>query len=490
MIVVYLSNQQIQVVRGYRRGGHIKVQGLYYTVDTKGCVMNGTITDRDAFAGLIRGLWERHRLPKKGICLVTNSNQFTSKVTQIPGLTKKRAIGYLKREFADVGRIRDPVFTWFSLGRENTRKVETVYATAAPREYLTEMLTVFADLGIKIDIISDAVGCVIRALRLPASLKKETAIIQFIDGITLLNILIVNGRYEYSDHVRLFETPGTPEFAIEVARCVGDLLQFAKANGLFEHLRCVYIAGLSKKHLAVYDEHIPRQEGELFVENFVAKSVLDIKEDADDNKSFSNFALPIAGLMGEKSEGNLLAHMERPEKGAGPARRKAVLFAAAAAAFLVAAGLLQLRVLADQTELDALAVQGDLQDINAQLKAYDARAEENEILKNRLGLLDEAAETILAYPRLDGTLRARIARCVDGLVEAKISSYDSETGVLTFDTKALAVLDIHKFAARLAEEEIFRSVDYSGYTQDGSDGSFHVNVTCVMEKRQVETGDE
>ena len=67
MVVVYLSNRYIRVVDGEVSGGSIHAKSLYYTVDTRGCILNGTITDEDGFREMIRNLWETNHIPRKNV---------------------------------------------------------------------------------------------------------------------------------------------------------------------------------------------------------------------------------------------------------------------------------------------------------------------------------------------------------------------------------------------------------------------------------------
>ena len=106
MLVVYLSNRYIRVVDGEVSGSKVNVRAMYYSVDTRGCILNGTVMDVEGFTELIRDLWDSNHLPRKGVSLVIDSNQFTTKVTDVPLQKQKQMMQFVSREFTDVERTR------------------------------------------------------------------------------------------------------------------------------------------------------------------------------------------------------------------------------------------------------------------------------------------------------------------------------------------------------------------------------------------------
>ena len=99
--------------------------------------------------------------------------------------------------------------------------------------------------------------------------------------------------------------------------------------------------------------------------------------------------------------------------------------------------------------------------------------------------MESLGDEIGEYPLVDSSVEAVITSCAEGLVSAEISSYDSTTGILSFNTSAGNVEQINRFIELLMEEEIFASVDYTGYSQN-QDGDWSVNVNCTMAPVQGE----
>ena len=82
-------------------------------------------------------------------------------------------------------------------------------------------------------------------------------------------------------------------------------------------------------------------------------------------------------------------------------------------------------------------------------------------------------------------MEAVVENCAVGLVTATIQSYSAQTGLLQMETKARDVSQINQFVNLLTKQEIFASVDYTGYNED-SDGIWTVNVNCIMAPEQIE----
>ena len=164
MVVVYLSNRYIRVVEGDASGGKIHAKALYYTIDTRGCILNGTITDVDGFREMIKNLWETNNLPRKGVSLVIDSSQFTTKVVDAPPMKPKQMMEYISREFTDVERISNPVYGYFPLSGSDGKKenVKRTFTVVAPRVCVREYQEIFSGLGITISSVESVVGVDVR----------------------------------------------------------------------------------------------------------------------------------------------------------------------------------------------------------------------------------------------------------------------------------------------------------------------------------------
>ncbi|MCD2492416.1 hypothetical protein LQE92_07185 [Lacrimispora sp. NSJ-141] len=490
MLIVYLSNRYIRVVSGEASGGHITVRGLYYTVDHRGCILNGTVTDEEGFLEIIRELWESNGLPKKDVNLVIDSSQFTARVIDVPAQKPAQTIQYLSREFTDVGRISNPVYGCFPMPdeKEHKAKIQTVYASVVQKEFISGYLDLFERLGITIDSVECASGAMVRLLACLPQLRGMTGIVQFVDDMILVNVLLVEGRYEYSSRNRLFSDAGTREFAAEVARAVNGILQFAKAQNIPQKISVVYIAGFSREDVSFYHDSIRQINDGLRVEELDGSHIVSGGRNSQPYQCFSNFAVAIGGLIKTGAKTNIMSQMRRnPESQELKKRRRRVwvplsVLGLVMAAAVTAAGVYSLYLSSALREVQDYNSRAD---VLADCEEYDNLKQEiqtaGSLNKNLTGL----RSSILEYPVVDSTVEQVLSYCAAGLVSAEISSYDSGTGVVSFHTSAGNVDQIHQFATLLSQQDIFASVDYSGYTQS-SDGSWSVKVNCVMAGRQGE----
>lgn len=497
MIVVYLSNRYIRVVDGDSSGGKISVRRLYYTADTNGCILNGTLTDVDGFTEVIKNLWESNHLPKKGVNLVIDSTQFTTKVTNVPIQKPKQMLEYIGREFTDVGRIADPVYGYFQIGggavpQSGKAKIQTVFATTASRSYIQEFLAVFAGLGITIDGVDSAIGTMIRLIQSLPTGREHACIIQFIEDITLVNVLMINGTYVYSSRNRLYSDPGTPGFSVEIARAVSNILQFVKAQNMEEKIEQIYVSGLGEEDLSIYADAILQIDADLEVERYIAGSGIKVEKEAGKDQPVSNFALALGGLHKIDAKTDMISQVLRdPAKEEKRKKRRKVVIPIAALASVLAVITLALGVwtLYLSTQLKEVQEYNERPDIVEACMEYDILRQELQLMNSLNQGMTGLKTNVLSYPRVDSTVEQVLNNCAAGLVTAEISSYDSTDGALVFKSGAANVDQINQFITLLMRQDIFAAVDYTGYTQD-SEGQWTVKVNCTMAARQEDKNDD
>lgn len=494
MIIVYLSNRFIRIVDGESPGGKLNIKNLLYTIDTKGSVLNGTITDEDLFEELIHDLWQSNGLPTKGIKLLIDSTQFTTRVSDAPMLNARQTMQYVSREFTDVERISNPVYGCFVLdGGEGKKKAKTqrLFSMMAPREFVQNYIDLFAKMGITVTSVESVLGATLRLAKLCPQGNDTTCIFQFVDDMTLISLLMVEGRYQYSSRSRLFSDAGTADYAVEVARNVSNLLQFAKAQDLAQEIQEVYVAGFDRDTYQIYKDSISRIDDQMKVESLELGSVVRGSDSASGGQSLTNFAIALGGLLKVDSKTSLIAQIANsPEKMAAKAKKRKTIIpiAALAGVFLLVTLVCGIRVLHYSLELTELEEYNNSEEVLQNCEAYDVVSQQVSVLSTLSGSMQGLKSTVTGYPYVDRSTEHTIEKCAEGLVTAEISNYDSSSGIISFDTTSQNVDQIHKFITLLSQEEIFANVDYTGYSQN-SDGEWSVNVRCTMAGRQEEPAD-
>lgn len=490
MISVYLSNRYVRVVDGDSSGGKITVRGLYETVDHDGCILNGTVMDAEAFTALIKNLWEANKLPKKGIRLVLDSNQFTSKVTEVPIQKPKQLNQYISREFTDVARINDPVYGSFPVRpAAGKARVQSMFAMMAPREFIQGYQELFAGLGITIDSVENAMGVMLRLTGYLKQVKshKEACIVQYVDDITLINVLVVNGVFVYYNKSRLFSDAGTMSFFNEISNSASSILQFAKAQNIPEKIDTIYIAGIPQEHMSMYSGSVLQMNADIRVEMLAMAQEISLSGTASLVQNMTRYALAIGGLVRTPEKLGIMAQMGKdPKKAArrGSRMKLWLPIGGLAGVMLLITGVVVGQYLIVNNQLKEVQAYNTQPDVVAACAEYDILNNEIRALQSLAGNLQSFKGTVLEYPVIDSHTEQVVAACANGLVSAKISSYDSGTGVLTFDTSAENVDLINQFIALMSQQDIFDSVNYTGYVQDSA-GQWNVKVNCRMAGREA-----
>lgn len=246
MLVVYLSNRHIRVIVGEPGKKRIQVRKMCEILDSEGCILNGTITDEEGLSHLLAELWEEQKLPRKGVHLLLDTSQFQSRRMEVPVQKPLEMLQFVKREFQESGRQEELVCRYLELPgteEERARKVRTVFATAAPKEYIRRFLYLFEKLEIEVMDVSCSTEAALQLFGTSEALAGENSIIQLTDEMALINLLFEDGRYCYSSRSRLFAEPATAEYAEETARSVSTILQFAKAQGMEQPVADVRVLG-------------------------------------------------------------------------------------------------------------------------------------------------------------------------------------------------------------------------------------------------------
>lgn len=486
MMVVYLSNKYIRVAVGENTAGKIRVKGLYYAKDNRGCILNGTVVDSEEFVELMKELWETHQLPKRKVRLIVDSNQFTTKVVEAPIQKPKQMLEYVSREFAEVERIEEPVYSYMPMPGQTDKKakMQRVFATMAPKKVIQDYKDLFGILGIPLESIESARQVVPGLAAMLSPLQGKTCVLQLVDDMTFINVLLHKGQYIYSSRGRLFADVGTTEYVEEISRSVSNILQFAKTQNITEKIQEVWVSGISASDVSFLERSVRESNGEIQVSKISLDSDI-MFENAADGIDPTEFAVAIGGLRQNGVKSPLLEQAEKnPEKEAARSKKKKVWIPVTVlgVVMLTIAGYLGGSLIYRKGKLEKIREYNTRADVVQACEAYDSLSEQIRSVNILSRNAQKLQEQIGLYPKVDSKTEQTVAACAAGLVSAEIRGYSSEDGVLSFDTHADGVEQINQFIKLLSEQDIFADVDYTGYRQD-SKGQWNVEVDCTMAER-------
>lgn len=489
MLVVYLSSKYVRVVEGEASPQGIKVKGTYYAEDEKDVIQNGNIADEEGLCEMLSKLWESNVLPKKDVHLVLDSMQFSGKMVLVPKLKESKVLEYIGREFSGVDRINNPVYGYFPVkSQEALGRMQQVYAMAAPRDYLLQFVEVFRKIGVKLDGIESSSGAIIRLVSVMKSLQGQTCVLQFVDGMSLLSILLIKGVYENANRKNLFSQPGTPGYAVETARAMNNLLQFVKGQNLDVSVTNVYEAGMDQDDYFLYSDSIANIDSELMVDKLGSVGGVSFLSCENEEQEFSKYALALGGLVKTSSKTNMIMQIEHtPEElAAMEQRRKTILpMAIILAVMLVTAAALFVRVMVKQKQYDALVEYNQSTEVVTACGEYDGLSAKTQSGAQVLNSLERLKEVVEGYPEVDVRIENLLKACAGDLATVDLIGYDSATGVVDFKASSSQVEKIHLFVRLLMDEKTFDSVTYSGYSQS-EDGVWSVKVGCAIRIPETE----
>lgn len=573
MIALHLSNRHIRIVDGTVSGQRVTVQAMYDEEDTRGCILNGIVMDVDDFSDLMRTIWEKYNLPRKDVHLVINSSQFTTKILELPKQSEKLLMQFISREFSDVERIEDPVYSYYllddktetrgsaapiqpkarkeksektkksfgltkkekgeksfglKLGGKKTKnqpvppptqqppqqqmpweqpqaaqpaasvkaesekkseKVQRVFAQVVSRQYVQNYIELFQNLGITIESVEGARVAMLRLLEIAPLGNGMNSIIQMVDDITMLDVLVSDGRVEYCSRKRLFADRTTPSFAVEVARSLENILQFAQAHHLSESgINQVYISGLESEELSVYMDSVERINAAISVNPLQIENFVNITSRPNNGESFADFSIAIGGLLPTKNKTSLLSQVtQKPEASEKTKKRRKIVIPVCGLGIVLLGigGFFGFRVMDLSRQVQSIKAYNERPEVIEAVSRYDTATAELQAISTLHGGLTGLKESILKYPLVNSETQEVLSRCASGLVTATISSYSSASGVITFQATANNEGQINQFIALLKKEKIFGDVNYTGYIQDATQ-QWNVKVSVTMAGRQQE----
>lgn len=488
MLVVYLSNRHIRAIVGEPGKQRIKIRKMCEILDLEGCILNGTITDEEGLSHLLAELWEEQALPRKGVHLLLDTSQFQSRRMEVPVQKPLEMLQFVKREFQESGRTEELVCRYLELPgteAERARKVRTVFATAAPKEYIRQFLYVFEKLGIEVTEVSCSTEAALQLFETSGELDGKNGIVQLTDEMALINLLFEDGRYCYSSRSRLFAEPDTAEYAEETARSVSTMLQFAKAQGMEQPVTDVRVLGLAEACIAPYEEQVHQLQEKIEVQAMEWDDR--ISRPKNNQKDLHDYLMLCGALLRPAAQGNLVRQVERDLAGEIKKRQQIggwIPIGVLAVCMAVATALAAWQYQTLKEQLRTVQAYNENATVQEEAASYEAASEKIADQKNLLAELEQLKRVAFQYPKTDESLTEALERNADGLT-LDIYSYDAASGQIGFSAKADSAQDISEFVERLTEDAAISSVTYSGYTQN-TEGGWTLKISCVVAGRQEE----
>ena len=479
-VSVYLSNQIIQIALGTRaRRGNLKA--VYTTMAPEGSIINGIIMDADALSEHLKSFWNANNLPKKDVYLVLNSNKIAGKNLSVPVMNEKKTLGFIMREFADMQRDdAENTLSFAQMGVDRKAKTRKLYAEMAPKDQLKEFLQLFEGLEIHLKGIISGESSIIGYAGQNLLKQAQTFVLQIINGNLVSNVLFAEGEFKYYNSVRCFNDPGTEAYLDDLARSLNQLEQFMGSQRITAHIEKVLVAGTNESLLTYYRQTVMDHGIDAPVEmiNTGIGSTPQLEQDAQ----LALFA--VSGLFDQGRASNFLSFFNVKEEDKVPmdpkTKKRIITIVGTFVLMAVIFGIvLTLRLIRDSRY-------NEVYDFNnkaatkLQVAAYDSAVTKRDEIIEKYNSILTVSSSVETYPICNEEVVKKLESTAAGYATIEIQSFEAELGKVGFSATSAYVNDIYLYIDRLLEEDIFMTVDHTGYTYDSETGLYSIHVDCTL----------
>lgn len=477
MLTVYLTNTEIQAVSGSVMGKKYRINKIWRQELPPDAYRNGEISDAALLKEAVTAFWKENKLPKTAN-LVINGSRFVLKTIDAPQLRTRQLRAFIAREYSDLDRSSQPVFTSFTLSSDAKKRQMRMLAAVGERPYLLKALEVFETAGVKIATADSSLGCSIRVLSCLPALKKKTCIVQLLESGSLTSLLFVNGEYAYSTTNRMTASPDTFEFGIGVARIVSSILQFCKAQYADDTVTDVFLGGFTADSTEVCIESIAQMDPTLEV-----SAISGVGAVSGTGAEAFHELIPVVGGLSMPQSIQLLRELHnREEKGKNTQETVKMLLPGAIALLIFGsiAGVLLVKHAKLENQLEELNSQLRNPQYVAGGKEYDSYQKKIEELNKIMSDAETTIQYIESYPLPTSEVLEVLYSCADGLATISITGYDAASGVFSLSTSSEDVAVVNQYIERLRKEDAFSDVRYTGYSYDERTERWIVSVVCTL----------
>ena len=482
--VIYLSNQQVHIVEG-KQGKTATVNRYFAYPAPQGTIINGIIMDQETFGAFLKEKWAENKLSVKDVSLVVNSTKFVGQNMEIPKMQDEKTLDHIKRGFSNIDRSEEKVYGFIRL-ESSHKKMQRLYAESVSPDFITDYLSFFESIGIKLKGIYSGEGSMISLVNATAAKNYGTFMLMVADSMTLTTILYVNKVFTYYNSVRCFHEPGTEDYAQDLTRSASQIRQFMQANQLDSELEVILLGGVDDKDLSFYQTHM---------KDYGVQTKLEIFTDGrnikgSESKLAQLYLFATSGLFDGGSGSNYIARYQS-KKVEKKTESNVKYFVIIALAIVIMAVALVLSVMYKKNTEKQLE---DLEDYNnspatiMQVTEYDELTLRNSFLVGQYFSIASINENLETYPWVTSEVRDHIFKLSEGYAHVTITSCNADSGTTDMTVTAEKVKIINEFITLLMKQEMFHDVTYTGYSYS-NDGEYQVNVSCTLEEATGRKGD-
>ena len=475
--VVYLANQQMQVVTGNLKNRKICVEQSFEAEAPEGSIINGIVMDTELFVDFMKEFWAAHKLPAKDVTLVVNSSKFTGKTIEMPELNEKKTYEFIAREFADL-RKENCLYSYLPLGAAKG-KTKRLYAESIEPDFIKDYVEIFREIGVQLKSIVSGESSLIGFTAMTVGKAYQTFSLIIADSSILTTILWIDGSFYYFNSTRCFHEQETEEYATDVAKSVSQLIQFMQAHQIEQQMECIVIAGIDRENLPMYQNAVDQMGIPAPVQLFES-AALTASGDTDGQKCLrSASGLSING----KTQDFLKQYTAGAKKKKGQQKQlgvQIIVILVVLGIMLVLITGLFITYMMRKAEFKRLDDYNNSPEVISGVTLYDMMNRENTHLKAQRDAILSLDDNIQTYPVFDSDMMARIEACAKDYATLEFQSFDAADGTVQMIASSDTVDKINCFISDLNQQDIFETVDYTGYTFNETTTNWDIHVTCTL----------
>ncbi len=485
--VIYLYDRTVRAVVGEVENGTITIEKVCTEEAPPLSIVNGQVTDAEAFGSFFKDFWEKNQLSEKSVYLVVDSTQTVIRFFDAPQMSHEKMMRYLPKRFIGLERMEDPVYSYGHLEKRKAGEVSRMYGIAMERRFLEEHIRRFQEMGIRLASVGTAAVAQLKLLSHLERLKDKLCIVQLLDGTTLFSVLWAYGSMVHFTRTRIKGRGTSVQIGAGCGEALDAMLQFARSQQIGGELIEVYVGGLTTSELERYRLTVHQLDTRIRLYPFtdaLGGSFRSSRSAESGGWEPGKIAAAVGGLLTHPGRADLVFQYKRDPK--TMAHRKAIfrfympfLCAAAILTAVVAVQAAYWFYLSRQVErgLDRIS---DPQVLTG-VARYDKLTEEDAVLRERLEATEKIIKAMGTYPVMSTKIDQVVERCAKGLVTARIVSFQAENGMVLVSCSAKDERSIHQFIDRLAaEEESFSGIRYTGFEYVESGQVWRLSVECYL----------
>jgi Tfp pilus assembly protein PilN len=250
-----------------------------------------------------------------------------------------------------------------------------------------------------------------------------------------------------------------------------------KAHQIEHELEAIRIAGIASLDTSLYQAALSGQGID------VSFGAFDSTRLSAHRTEVQNYLHGASGLVVNGKHQNFLnQYLNRRRKktdeesiGAG-----GLLIAAAFAVMVVLMMVCLVFMTMKQSKVKALEEQINDPVVLDQLNEYEMFMERNSFLQQQYDAIEDLNENITSYPVCNDDVLRVIEECRGSFAIVQFDSFDADQGLVSVTARAENVDDINKFIKQLNERELFKKIDYTGYSYDEQTALWDIHVTCTL----------